>query len=85
MAPAFPHESLDCCRLAVGIARWVAAARFPAGHAPPADQDTRAAQSIVLIVAEGAGRGGVAGKRGGRGRAGEAPRLRAWRLIRRPS
>jgi four helix bundle protein len=62
MPSAFPHESLDCYHLAVGIARWVAATRFPARNADLADQALRAAQSIVLNIAEGAARHGPASK-----------------------
>ena len=49
----FPHESLDCYQLAKGVARWVASARFPARHSDLADQARRAAQSVVLNIAEG--------------------------------
>lgn len=53
MSPGFPHESLDCYRIAVGVARWVAATRFPSRHADLADQAMRAAQSVVLNIGEG--------------------------------
>ena len=49
----FPHESLDCYRLAVGVSRWIAAAPFPPRHADLADQACRASQSVVLNIAEG--------------------------------
>jgi len=62
MATGFPHENLDCYRLAVGIARWVASARFPPRCANLTDQAVRAAQSVVLNIAEGAARGGPAGR-----------------------
>ena len=62
MSTGFPHESLDCYRLAVSVARWVAAARFPSRHASLADQAVRAAQSVVLNIAEGAGRTGLPAK-----------------------
>jgi len=60
--PGFPHESLDCYRLAVPLARWVATVRFPSRHADLADQALRAGQSIPLNIAEGCARGGPAGK-----------------------
>jgi four helix bundle protein len=62
MATGFPHDNLDCYHLATGIARWVVAARFPARNASLADQAVRAAQSVVLHIAEGAARGGQAGR-----------------------
>ena len=53
MATGFPHETLDCYRLAVSVARWVGVARFPPRHADLADQALRASQSVVLNIAEG--------------------------------
>jgi len=47
------HETLDVYRLAVQVARWVRAARFPVGDADLRDQARRAAQSMVLNLAEG--------------------------------
>lgn len=60
MSTGFPHETLDCYRLSVDIARWLATTRFPPRHADLADQATRAAQSVVLNIAEGMGREGQA-------------------------
>ena len=60
MYSSFPHESLDCYRLAVSFARWLASARFPARHADLADQALRASQSVVLNIAEGMAREGAA-------------------------
>ena len=60
MSSSFPHESLDCYRLAVSVARWVAAARFPARRADLADQALRASQSVVLNIAEGMALSGAA-------------------------
>jgi four helix bundle protein len=57
----FPHEGLDCYQLAVGVARWTLAQRFPPRCADLADQAARAATSIPLNIAE-ACRGGAAGK-----------------------
>jgi len=62
MAAGFPHQQLDCYPLAVGVARWVQAQHFPPRCADLADQATRAAQSVVLNIAEGAARGGPAGR-----------------------
>jgi len=62
MQAGFPHQRLDCYRLAVGVARWIQSQRFPPRCADLADQTTRAAQSVVLNIAEGAGRGGPAGR-----------------------
>ncbi len=61
MDNGFSHERLDCYRLAVGIARWTLAQRFPPRCGELADQATRAATSIPLNIAE-ACRGGAAGK-----------------------
>lgn len=47
------HEKLDVYRLAVQVARWVRTTRFPRGDADLKDQARRAAQSVVLNVAEG--------------------------------
>ena len=58
MSSSFPHESLDCYRLAVSVPRWLAAVRFPARHADLADQALRASQSVVLNIAEGMAREG---------------------------
>ena len=61
MDAGFPHERLDCYRLAVGVARWTLARRFPPRCGDLADQSARAAASIPLNIAE-ACRGGAAGK-----------------------
>lgn len=62
MATGFPHEHLDCYRLAVTVSRWVSKARFPPRCASLTDQAVRASQSVVLNTAEGAARGGPAGR-----------------------
>ena len=62
MSTGFPHESLDCYRIAVSITRWVASTRFPTRHADLADQALRASQSVVLNIAEGSARQGAASK-----------------------
>jgi len=57
------HETLDVYRLAVQVARWVRGTRFPVGDADLRDQARRAAQSIVLNIAEGChSQGGNRGK-----------------------
>ncbi len=58
----FDHERLDVYRLAVDVARRVAAARFPRGQADLRDQAVRASRSVVLNIAEGSARGGGAAK-----------------------
>ena len=57
------HERLDVYRLAVEVARWIAAAQFPAHLRALEDQALRASQSIVLNIAEGASRRGQAGRK----------------------
>ena len=63
--PTFPHHRLDAYRVALELAVEVRAivALFPRGYASLADQASRAAQSAVLLVAEGANRLGVGEKR----------------------
>jgi len=58
----FDHERLDAYRLSLEVARWVAVQDFPAGQASLRDQAVRAAQSVVMNIAEGRGRGGAAGR-----------------------
>jgi four helix bundle protein len=52
----FAHESLDCYRLLVEVARWYLTARFPRGSASLRNQGLEAAQSAVLNLAEGRSR-----------------------------
>ncbi|MGM0559180.1 MAG: four helix bundle protein [Myxococcota bacterium] len=54
----FPHEKLDCYRLAEEVARWVADATFRRGDADLRDQAVRSARSVVLNIAEGSGKRG---------------------------
>ncbi len=53
----FPHERLDCYPLAVDFAQWAYGLRVPADRKHLRDQLTRAADSAVLNIAEGCGRG----------------------------
>lgn len=76
MEPRFPHEGLDCYRLAVSIARWTLAQRFPPRCTDLADQAVRAAASIPLNIAE-ASRGGGAGRNSYRIALGSAGELAA--------
>ena len=57
MSHEFAHEGLDCYRLAVGISRWAARMAFPAHRRHLRDQLVRAADSVVLNIAEGTGLG----------------------------
>jgi four helix bundle protein len=52
------HERLDAYRLALQVARWIRTTRFPSGDSNLRDQAKRAADSVVLNVAEGCGRSG---------------------------
>ena len=58
----FDHENFDCYRLAVSVARWLRRARFPRGDADLRRQATRAADSVVLNIAEGTSRKNDAAK-----------------------
>ena len=58
----FTHEGFDCYRLAVRVARWLHRTRFPRGSADLRRQAVRAADSVVLNIAEGFARDGGAGK-----------------------
>ena len=49
------HERLDVYHLALGVARWAGRQRAPIGRAHLRDQLVRAADSVVLNIAEGAG------------------------------
>ena len=58
----FDHEHFDCYRLAVSVARWMRASRFRRGDAPLRSQAVRAADSVVLNIAEGLSRHDGAGR-----------------------
>ena len=60
--PPGPHERLICYRLALKVARWLHATRFPRGATDLRRQAVRAADSVVLNIAEGASRQGDAAK-----------------------
>jgi four helix bundle protein len=47
------HEMLDVYQVALEVARWVRTTRFPTGEAGLRDQAKRAADSVVLNLAEG--------------------------------
>ncbi len=75
MSDFFPHERLDCYRLAREVAQWTLSAKFPPRSGDLHDQATRAAISVALNIAEASSREGAASKnhfRIARGSAGEA-------------
>ena len=53
----FSHDRLDVYRVALRFAHWVQeeSHQMTRGHAPLRDQIQRAAESVVLNIAEGAG------------------------------
>ena len=58
----FDHENLDAYKLALDVARACATLRIAPGRAHLRDQLQRAADSVVLNLAEGRARGGDAGR-----------------------
>jgi four helix bundle protein len=50
------HERLDVYKLALEVARWAAVQPFPSVRKHLRDQLIRAADSVVLNIAEGSGR-----------------------------
>ena len=58
----FDHENLDVYKLALEVARSCAVLRIPTGRTHLRDQLQRAADSVVLNIAEGRARGGDAGR-----------------------
>ena len=52
----FNHEKLTCYSVALGVARWAADVRVPTQRRHLKDQLVRAADSVVLNIAEGCGR-----------------------------
>ncbi len=62
MEHRFDHENLDVYRLALEVARWFPTVTVPRGRASLKEQGCRAADSVVLNIAEGRARGGGAGK-----------------------
>ena len=71
----FSFEGLDVYKLALEVALWMRRAQWPAGSQQLRDQGLRAADSVVLNIAEGCSRGGKPGRnhlRIAMGSAGEA-------------
>jgi len=58
----FDHETLDVYKLALEVARACTGLRIPPGRSHLRDQLQRAADSVVLNIAEGRARGGDAGR-----------------------
>ena len=58
----FNHDRLECYAVALEVARWAARIKVPTGRKHLRDQLVRSADSVVLNIAEGAGRpfGGAA-------------------------
>lgn len=54
------HERLDSYRLALELAHWAAAVAIPTQRKHLRDQIVRAADSVVLAIAEGSGLSGDA-------------------------
>jgi four helix bundle protein len=59
MSHVLSHERLDVYQLARGVARWVRATRFPPGDSDLHNQARRAADSVLLNLAEGCYRSGA--------------------------
>jgi len=75
MTYEFTFERSDVYKLAVGVARWMRQAPWRPSQRSLRDQGTRAAESVVLNIAEGWSRRGDAGRNHMRiaaGSAGEA-------------
>ena len=53
MQPYLPHERLTAYQAAVTVARWVRTVKWPTGETALKDQAKRAADSVVLNIAEG--------------------------------
>ena len=71
----FHFERLDVYKLSVTVARWMRTTRWPSNASHLKDQAIRAADSVVLNLAEGLSRGGKPGAnhlRIAKGSAGEA-------------
>jgi four helix bundle protein len=62
MEHRFDHEKLDVYRLALEVARWFPTVTVPRGRASLKEQGCRAADSVVLNIAEGRARSARAGK-----------------------
>lgn len=56
MSYRFAYENLDCYKLAVEVAHWFQRTSFPKGRGPLKEQGQNAIDSVVLNIAEGAGR-----------------------------
>lgn len=55
MLHQFAHETLDCYKFALEVARWFNQTTFPRGRTRLKEQGQDAADSAVLNIAEGAG------------------------------